>query len=390
MSLLDRKEAPTKADAKVMGTPNGITVKNTSYRNIDPVNLPQRDPDYAYERDRSLNHKCKDGVYPMTPEEQAAEREVSWKLVKQFTKNIFSMNFTNFSFPAAYSEPRSFLERTADIFAFLGDSYIDKCGAETDPDKKLLILAAGIVGGFYIYMQAKKPWNPVLGETYVGGWETGAKIYSEQTSHHPPISDTEIIGKDNKWRCTSHCNFTIDSGMREVDINQNGTFHLEFADGNVYEWEFPIIQVFGIIYGDRIIRIKGPVIIKDLKNNLTCEIQVQPKKDKAKGITESVATTIYAFTYATGEKKPQQRKAIIGDFTDKLVYADTQEEVWNINTNIIKRPIAEAKREEMLPSDSRFRLDRCFLIQGNQDAADSGKVTIEEAQRREEKLRIKV
>ena len=390
MSLLDRKEAPTKEDAKVMGTPNGLTIKNTSYRNIDPVNLPYKDPDYAYERDRAINHKCKDGIYPMTPEEQQAERDASWKLVKQFTKNIFTMNFTNFSFPTSYSEPRSFLERTADIFAFLGDSYIDKCGAEQDLDKKLLYLAAGIAGGFYIYMQAKKPWNPVLGETYVGGWETGAKIYSEQTSHHPPISDTEIIGKDNKWKCHSHCNFTIDSGMREVDINQNGIFHLEFQDGNVYEWQFPIIQVYGILYGDRIIRVKGPITITDIKNNLTCVIQVQPKKDKSKGINESVASTIYAYTYETNDKNQKERKAFVGDFTDKLVFTDSQESIWDINKDIIKRPIVQGPPEELLPSDSRFRLDRCYLIAGNSDAADEAKVTIEEAQRREEKLRIKI
>ena len=389
-SLLDRKEAPTKPDAKVMGTPNGLQIKNTSYRCIDPVNLPQRDPDYSYELDRSINHKCKDGVYPMTPEEQAAEREVSWGLVKKFTKNIFKFNFTNFSFPASYSEPRSFLERTADIFVFLADSYIDKCAAEKDPDLKLFNIAAGIVGGFYIYMQAKKPWNPVLGETYVGNYESGAKIYAEQTSHHPPISDWDIYGKDEQWRCHAHCSFTIDSGMREVDINQNGIFHLEFKDGQVYEWEFPIIQVYGIIYGDRIIRIKGPVIIKDLTNHLVCEVQIQPKKDKSKKIDASEATTVYAFTYQEGDKSMKERRVMRGDWTKCLTVDPDNTVIWDIQKTRVKRPLPEASREELLPSDSRFRIDRAFLIQQSTEAADTAKSTIEESQRREEKLRIKV
>ena len=389
-SLLDRREAPTKDGAKVMGKPNGMSIKNTSYNCISPVSLPYKDDDYSYEIDRAVNHKCKDGVYPMTKEEQDAERAVSWGLVKKFTKNIFTLNFTNFSFPASYSEPKSFLERTADIFVFLAEKYIDQCAEEKDPDMKLLNIAAGIVAGFHIYMQAKKPWNPVLGETYVGKWESGARIYAEQTSHHPPISDWEIFGKDDSWHCHSHCSFTIDSGMREVDINQSGIFHLDFKDGNMYEWEFPVIQVYGIIYGDRIIRVKGPVIIRDMKNNLVCEVQIQPKKDKSKKIDTSVATTVYAFTYEADDYGKKERKVMRGDWTDKLTVDPDNTVLWDIKVDRVKRPIVTADREEMLPSDSRFRLDRAFLIQKSTEAADEAKTTIEESQRREEKLRVKI
>ena len=33
----------------------------------------------------------------------------------------------------------------------------------------------------------RKPFNPILGETYEAFWPNGTKIYAEHTSHHPPI-----------------------------------------------------------------------------------------------------------------------------------------------------------------------------------------------------------
>ena len=34
--------------------------------------------------------------------------------------------------------------------------------------------------------KSKAPFNPILGETYQASMSNGAKIYYEQTEHHPP------------------------------------------------------------------------------------------------------------------------------------------------------------------------------------------------------------
>lgn len=43
----------------------------------------------------------------------------------------------------------------------------------------------------------RKPFNPILGETYQG-WINGNPIYLEQISHHPPISAFYMSGKGYK------------------------------------------------------------------------------------------------------------------------------------------------------------------------------------------------
>lgn len=57
---------------------------------------------------------------------------------------------------------------------------------------KYVMLYALSVSIFSI--NVKKPFNPILGETYQS-WINGCPVYVEQISHHPPISSYYLIGR---------------------------------------------------------------------------------------------------------------------------------------------------------------------------------------------------
>ena len=40
----------------------------------------------------------------------------------------------------------------------------------------------------------RSPLNPVLGETFCEITDNGSTLYTEQTSHHPPITHFQFIG----------------------------------------------------------------------------------------------------------------------------------------------------------------------------------------------------
>ena len=40
----------------------------------------------------------------------------------------------------------------------------------------------------------KKPFNPILGETWQASLSDGSQMYMEQISHHPPVSAFHIEG----------------------------------------------------------------------------------------------------------------------------------------------------------------------------------------------------
>lgn len=68
-----------------------------------------------------------------------------------------------------------------------------------DKAEKMKLVIAMAIASLRQTVIAKKPFNPILGETYEATFEDGAKIYAEQTSHHPPVSHYEVDGPDGTY-----------------------------------------------------------------------------------------------------------------------------------------------------------------------------------------------
>jgi hypothetical protein len=321
----------------------------------------------------------------MTKAEQDEERALNWKLIKRLTMAIFHMDVTRFSFPVGYSEPRSFIERSADLFSFLVSDFLDRAVACRVPEDRLAAVAVGVVASFHLYLQSKKPWNPVLGESYVGRWENGCALFGEQVSHYPPITAVQICSPTDAWRISACFQFGIDQGLLKIDVLQRGTTHLEFRDGTVIEWEFPTIRVVGLLRGNRIVRIHGQFRMCDIRHRLSVKVKVFPKASKRRGIVNPRATTVWGGVQAPGARKDEFCRSITGDYADEL-FLDGQS-VWRLDTCFARRPVGDVEPSDLLPSDSRYRIDRAMLLQGDMEAAEQAKVLIESLQRRDVKLR---
>ncbi|KAK8852413.1 hypothetical protein M9Y10_017387 [Tritrichomonas musculus] len=388
MSIINRGDAPHTATQPI-GEVNGQSFFNISYTNYPRQELSSSDPNYSRERGRAINHNSKDGIKPMTKEEQDFERQLNKTMIKKFTMAIFSFDVTKFSFPVGYNEPRTFIERASDLFCFLATSYMEKVVRETDPQQRLSLFTIGIIAAFHLYAQPKKPWNPVLGETFVGKWPNGITIYGEQTSHHPPVSNVQITSPDNSWKVDAQFNFEIDQGIFQIDIIQKGKIVLTIYDGTRYVWEFPTISVFGIIKGERTIRVKSPLEIRDETHKLTSYVQISPKKNKKiNELKHARVTTVYGGVFhgkTYDEKKTKFTSIISGDYASKLYI--NGEQCWDIATDLSQKPLEIIPDDEILPSDCRYRIDRGFLIQNDMDTAENAKKIIEELQRRDAKLR---
>ena len=390
MSIISRKSAPTTSEP--LGLVDELPILNSCYTGFPLTELQPKDQDYKGERTIALEKNSQDGIKPMTKEEQDFERQLNWQLIKKFTMAIFKMDVTRFSFPVGYSEPRTFLERSVDLFTFLVQGYVDRAIATPDPAKRLAIIGAGVIAGFHLYLQQKKPWNPVIGETFVGRWPNGVSIYGEQTSHHPPISALQLFPPNGGWNIEGICKFEVDPGITQVNILQHGDIKLHLPDGSLLEWEFPTISVVGLLRGDRIVKVKGPLEIIDHTNQLQLHVDIAPKKDAKKGLPKPRTTTIWGGVYSIPEyerlKKPKDLPFIVsitGDYADKVLIND--EVVWTLESDIVSRPYCQIPDEDLLLSDCRYRLDRSLLIRNEMEKADNAKTLVEVAQRKDAALR---
>ncbi|CAB3408578.1 unnamed protein product [Caenorhabditis bovis] len=120
------------------------------------------------------------------------------------------MDLTKVTLPTFILERRSLLEMYADFFAH-PDMFVSTTGIET-PEKRMIAVVRYYLNAFYAARKsgvAKKPYNPILGETFrcrytvpnttpspkkteAGPWpgsnENQLTFIAEQVSHHPPIS----------------------------------------------------------------------------------------------------------------------------------------------------------------------------------------------------------
>jgi hypothetical protein len=381
LAMLRRTQAPLTSDP--VKTFNGSTFYNLCYTGFPRQELTAADLDYRAVRDRAINFNGKDGVKPMTKEEQEIEHQLTWNFAKEFTTSLFSADISGMSCPIGYCENRTFIERSADLFSFLATQYIDSAiGAETHTEQ-LGWITTGILAGFHLLLLSKKPWNPALGETFVSRWPNGPSFYAEQISHHPPISAVQVRGRG--WKIDASLLPNIDQGLSKVDIFQKGTICLRIDNGSVYEWEYPTVRIMGIVRGDRIVKIHGGLRVRDLTNSLEAHIEIEPKECKRNGLKRCRATTVFGGIYSTKNPKAGPLAKLTGDYADRLFLDGS--EVWDIARDFTYRPLEHVDDIDLLPSDGRFRIDRSYLIQGHAEHAGAAKSLFEDLQRREAKLR---
>jgi hypothetical protein len=186
------------------------------------------------------------------------------------------------------------------------------------------------------------------------------------------------------WIDAQFC-FGIDRGLLQIDVLQSGATTLHFDDGTVYQWEFPAIRAVGLLRGDRIVRVLGPLVVKDLTNHIESFIHVAPNNSRRRGIRNSVATTIWGGVARAGADADEFMVMINGDYCEALSIDDRQ--VWRLDSCFARRANVKIEDDDLLPSDARYRIDRSALILSGEDDAEAAKALLEDLQRRDAKQR---
>lgn len=100
------------------------------------------------------------------------------------------------SLPVRIFEKRSTIEKICDLWC-TGPIFLKRAALEIDPIERMKNIVAFVVSGMHMVSTQRKPFNPIIGETYEGLWPDGSRIFVEHISHHPPISCFLVEHVDN-------------------------------------------------------------------------------------------------------------------------------------------------------------------------------------------------
>lgn len=150
---------------------------------------------------------------------------------------------------------------------------LNEADMESDPVKRMAKVASFAIAQYKgTNKRLGKPFNPILGETFelVGdGW----RYFSEQVSHHPPIS--ACIGESDHYRYTVDTYTKMSLSIKgSFDAYPQGFQHVTLKSHNEhYALTRPATCVHNLIIGTMYIEHVGQMNISCQATGLTCPLE---------------------------------------------------------------------------------------------------------------------
>ncbi|XP_054976256.1 oxysterol-binding protein-related protein 6 isoform X12 [Sorex araneus] len=305
-------------------------------------------------------------------------------------RNNIGKDLSKVSMPVELNEPLNTLQHLCEEIEY--SELLDKASETDDPYERMVLIAAFAVSGYCsTYFRAgSKPFNPVLGETYECIREDkGFRFFSEQVSHHPPISACHcesknfVFWQDIRWKNKFW--------GKSMEILPVGTLNVVLPRyGDCYVWNKVTTCIHNILSGRRWIEHYGEITIRNTKSSVCiCKLTFIKVNYWNSNVNEVQGVVI-----------DQEGKAVhrlFGKWHEGLYcgVAPSAKCVWrpgSMPTNyelyygftrfaIELNELDPVLKDLLPPTDARFRPDQRFLEEGNLEAAAAEKQRVEELQR---------
>ncbi|XP_074051606.1 oxysterol-binding protein-related protein 3 isoform X5 [Macrotis lagotis] len=305
-------------------------------------------------------------------------------------RNNIGKDLSKVAMPVELNEPLNTLQRLCEELEY--SELLDQASRTPDPLERMVYVAAFAVSAYAssYFRAGSKPFNPVLGETYECiHEEKGFQFFSEQVSHHPPISACHaespnfVFWQDVRWK-----NKFWGKSMEIVPV---GTTHVTLpAFGDHFEWNKVTSCIHNILSGQRWIEHYGEIIIKNL-NEDSCHCKVNFIKAKY------WSTNSHEIEGTVFDKSGKAVRRLFGKWHESI-YSGMRssstciwrahpmpkghEQYYGFTQFALELNELDPLTKPYLPStDTRFRPDQRFLEEGNIEEAEAQKQRIEQLQR---------
>ncbi|MGH0144165.1 UNVERIFIED_CONTAM: hypothetical protein FKN15_006995 [Acipenser sinensis] len=193
-------------------------------------------------------------------------KSLIWTLLKQVRPG---MDLSKVVLPTFILEPRSFLDKLSDYYYHA--DFLSEAAVEENAYNRLKKVVKWYLSGFYKKPQGlKKPYNPILGETFRCLWihpQTSSKTFyiSEQVSHHPPVSAFYVSNRKDGFCLSGSILAKSKFYGNSLSAILDGEARLTFLNrGEDYVMNMPYAHCKGILYGTLTLELGGQI-------NIMCE-----------------------------------------------------------------------------------------------------------------------
>ncbi|XP_075685636.1 oxysterol-binding protein-related protein 6 isoform X4 [Rhinoderma darwinii] len=305
-------------------------------------------------------------------------------------RNNIGKDLSKVSMPVELNEPLNTLQHLCEELEY--SELLDKAAETDDPHERMALIAAFAVSGYAAtyYRAGSKPFNPVLGETYECIREDkGFRFFSEQVSHHPPISACHcesknfVFWQDVRWKNKFW--------GKSMEILPFGTVNVTLPKyGDCYVWNKVTTCIHNILSGRRWIEHYGEITIRNTRSStFTCKMTFIKGNYWSSNVNEIHGVVM--------DQEGKVVHRLFGKWHEALYCGDAPAAkcIWrpgSMPTNyelyygftrfaIELNDLDPVMREFLPKTDARFRPDQRLLEEGNVGAAGAEKQRIEEIQR---------
>ncbi|XP_053409452.1 oxysterol-binding protein-related protein 3 isoform X9 [Nycticebus coucang] len=305
-------------------------------------------------------------------------------------RNNIGKDLSKVAMPVELNEPLNTLQRLCEELEY--SELLDKAAQIPNPLERMVYVAAFAISAYAssYFRAGSKPFNPVLGETYECIREDkGFQFFSEQVSHHPPISACHaesrnfVFWQDVRWK-----NKFWGKSMEIVPI---GTTHVTLpAFGDHFEWNKVTSCIHNILSGQRWIEHYGEIVIRNV-NDDSCHCKVNFIKAKY------WSTNAHEIEGTVFDRSGKVVHRLFGKWHESIYCGGSSSSacVWRANPMpkgyeqyygftqfaLELNEMDSLSKSFLPPTDTRFRPDQRFLEEGNLEEAEIQKQRIEQLQR---------
>ncbi|XP_072948175.1 oxysterol-binding protein-related protein 3-like [Epargyreus clarus] len=302
-------------------------------------------------------------------------------------KNI-GKDLSQISMPVTINEPLNMLQRLCEELEY--SELLDSASTCSSGMERMALIAAFAVSSYAAaaHRAASKPFNPLLAETYecVRG-DRGFRFIAEQVSHHPPISACHA--ESPRWCFWQEARIKTKFWGKSMEFQPAGRVHVRLlTTGDHYSWNKVTTCVHNLFGGQRWVDQYGDMHITCHGTDITCKLNFI----KASSWSSSRHEVRGAVVDGSGGRLRLQ-----GRWSEALHAGDPpaarclwrpgamppeHEMYYGFTRFAMELNELEPGMRELLPhTDTRLRPDQRALEEGDVDAAERLKLSLEQAQR---------